>query len=158
MNENKAACKVHTTPSTKKRDKMRWCVGCMPSRRRPAHPPCLSSPPHSCSSPTILPSYASFDLVTWHCSGHRELVTLGCWGASLAAGDVAVTWHAWARLSSLSGGGDAALVGRFIGVIGGWVMWRCGVIGGQGHRRAHPSLAQYWAVTGVLDGGGAGCA
>jgi len=52
--------------------------------------------------------------------GHREPVTLGCWRASLAAGDVAVTWHAWAGLSLSSGGGDVASVGRVVIVIGGW--------------------------------------
>ena len=67
----------------------------------------------------------------------------------------AVTWRRWAGLSSSSGAGDVALVGGFIGVVGGQVTWRRGVVGGRGHRRAHPGLAQYWAVTGVLDGGGA---
>ena len=73
-----------------------------------------------------------------------------------------VTWRWWAGLLSSSRAGDVALVGRFIGIVGwfgivgGQVTWRRGIVGGRGHRRAHPGLAQYWAVTGVLDGGGAG--
>ena len=46
-------------------------------------------------------------------------MTLGCWGASLAAGDVAVTWRAWARLSLSLGGGDVALVGGLVVVVEG---------------------------------------
>ena len=45
---------------------------------------------------------------------------VGLLGASLVAGDVAVTWHAWARLLSLSGGGDVALVGGLVIIIEGW--------------------------------------
>ena len=44
---------------------------------------------------------------------------LGCWGASLAAGDVAVTWRAWARLSSLSGGSDVASVDGLVIIVEG---------------------------------------
>ena len=74
----------------------------------------------------------------------------------------AVTWRWWVGLLSSLRAGDVALVGAFIGVVGrfgvvgGRVTWQHGVVGGQEHRRAHPGLAQYWAVTGVLDGGGAG--
>ena len=78
-----------------------------------------------------------------------------------------VTWRAGAALLASLGGGDVAsvggfigVVGRLVGVVGGRVTWRRGVVGGvvggRWERRAHPGLAQKWAVTGVLDGGGAG--
>jgi hypothetical protein len=118
--ENRAGCKVHAALSTDDKGKdTRRHVGCTPPRRLPAHPPCSSSPPRSCSGPPILPSYVLFDSVTWHHLGCWEPVTLGCWGASLAAGDMAVTWHAWAGLSSSSGGGDVALVGGLVVVVRG---------------------------------------
>jgi hypothetical protein len=101
MNENEAACKVHTAPSTKngenetacgarrlveKRQEARQRVGCTPSRRPlhilparlPAHPPCLpsctsspTSPPRRCSSP-LIHTYTSFDSLTWRRWGRRE--------------------------------------------------------------------------------------
>ena len=41
-------------------------------------------------------------------------------------------WHWWAGLSSSLRAGDVALVDGFIGIVGGWVMWQCGVIGDRG--------------------------
>ena len=61
-------------------------------RHPPAHPPLLTAAP----IPLSLPSYTSFDLVTWRHWGHREPVTWRCWGASLGslgAGVIGWTYH-----------------------------------------------------------------
>ena len=74
----------------------------------PAHPSLLTAAP----IPLSLPSYTSFDSVTWRRWGCQEPVTWRCWGASLGS----------------LGAGDVALVGgRQAGVrrCREGVTWRC---------------------------------
>ena len=73
-------------------------------------------------------------------------------------------WRQWMGLSSSSRASDVVLVGRFIGIIGGWVMWRRGIIGDGGIDKltpVWPNIGQSLgcstaAVLAVQSGGGGG--
>jgi hypothetical protein len=133
--EKKAACKVHTAPSTKNGGNETACfphaVSSKKDRKRDGvwgarrlAVPCTSSPPAVLHILPDLPSSQPLQspYPYLHVVGLGDVALLGSSGT--ADGRCCcrwgrVTWHRWAALSLSSGGGDVALLGGFIRVVGG---------------------------------------